>query len=65
MELKTMRGPMGSFFFDRSILFQYWVAHGKMNETDNVNDEKVNNWILNVRLCPLMSIDGTISTWEN
>ena len=36
-----------------------------MNETDNVNDQKAGNWILNVHLVTLMSAEGTINTREN
>lgn len=36
-----------------------------MDETDNINDEKVDNWILNVPLCTLISIEWTINTWVN
>lgn len=46
-------------------IISYWLAHGKMNGTVNLNDEKADNWILNVPLGTLMSIEGTFNIWEN
>ena len=59
MKLKTPRGPQ--FIFSDMSVILYFLACGKIDETNHLNDKKADKWILSVHLCTLMSIEGIVS----